>query len=153
MVLVADFDRGSAEDRLYRRHARPAAGKQDCAGAHDKAQLTPGFHHIDFTDPLQTAALLACALGHGNRHCTRVAASLKIKLRQGESFVRHVAQDPPRYQARRLATSGMDSSRNLVPTLTIESITGRSFLPSSEREYSTEGDEEGTTARITTPYG
>jgi hypothetical protein len=47
----------------------------------------------------------------------------------------------------------MDSSRNLVPTLTVESITGRSFLPSSEREYSTEGDEEGTTARITTPYG
>ena len=43
-------------------------------------------------------------------------------------------------------------SRIRVPTLTIVLITGISSRPSSDSEYSTEGGEEGTTSRTTTPF-
>src|SRR5688572_32848014 len=44
------------------------------------------------------------------------------------------------------------SSRSRVPTFTMALITGMSSWPTSVNEYSTEGGEEGSTSRETTPF-
>ena len=59
-----------------------------------------------------------------------------------------------RAYARRLTPAAPAGAPSLsfVPTLTIVSITGTSSRPNADSEYSTDGGEEGTTSRITTPF-